>query len=87
VPAERVGSSRERIYLAGGNKRGRRLSAGRHGIHNRGSTLRDKIHEMHGKLASLTGEEGTKLSEHIAAEAKELDGLVAERDILAADAR
>ena len=122
MPAERVGSSRERIYLAGGNKRRRRRSAGRHGIHNRGSchgllgssyaavefagghitmaddfplsildhrisTLRDKIHEMHGKLASLMGEERTKLSEHIAAEAKELDGLVAERDILAADTR
>ena len=56
-------------------------------LDHRISTLRDKIHEMHGKLASLTGEERTKLSEHIAEEAKELDGLIAERDILAADAR
>jgi hypothetical protein len=49
--------------------------------------MREKIHEMRGDLASLTGDERTKLLEHIAAEAKELDGLVAERNILAADAR
>jgi hypothetical protein len=35
----------------------------------------------------LTGDDRTRLSERITAEAKELDGLVAERDILAADAR
>jgi hypothetical protein len=51
------------------------------------SAMREKIHEMRGNLALLTGDERTKLSEHIAAEAKELDGLVAERNILAADAR
>ena len=57
-------------------------------LDHRISTLRDRIHEM--PVCSLprsTGEERTKLSEHIAAEAKELDGLVSERDILAADAR
>jgi hypothetical protein len=51
------------------------------------STLREKIHEMYGQLALLTGDGRTRLSERITAEAKELDGLVAERDILAADAR
>jgi hypothetical protein len=56
-------------------------------LDHRISAMREKIHEMRGNLASLTGDERTKLSEHIAAEAKELDGLVAERNILAADAR
>ena len=56
-------------------------------LDHRISTLRERIHEMYGKLVSLTGDNRTKLSERIAAEAKELDGLIAERDILAADAR
>jgi hypothetical protein len=56
-------------------------------LNHRISTLREKLHGMYGQLASLSGDERAKLSERIAAEAKELDGLVAERDILAADAR
>ena len=56
-------------------------------LDHRISTLREKIHEMHGQLALLTGDDRTRQSERITAEAKELDGLVAERDILAADAR
>jgi hypothetical protein len=56
-------------------------------LDHRISTLREKLHEMYGQLASLSSDERAKLSERIAAEAKELDGLVAERDILAADAR
>jgi hypothetical protein len=56
-------------------------------LDHRISSLREKIHEMHGHLASLTGDERSRLSEHIMAEAKELDGLVKERNILAADAR
>jgi hypothetical protein len=56
-------------------------------LDHRISTLRERIRDMHGKLAFLMGDERVALSEHIAAEAKELDSLVAERDILAADAR
>ena len=56
-------------------------------LDHRNSTLRERIRDMHRKLAFLTGDERVTLSEHIAAEAKELDSLVAERDILAADAR
>jgi hypothetical protein len=56
-------------------------------LDHRISMLREKLHGMYGQLASLGGDERAKLSERIAAETKELDGLVAERDILAADAR
>ena len=56
-------------------------------LDHRISTLREKIHEMYGQLASLTGDDRATLSDRITTEAKELDGLVAERDILAADAR
>jgi hypothetical protein len=56
-------------------------------LDHRISALREKLHGMYGQLASLSGDERARLSERIAAEAKELDGLVAERDILAADAR
>jgi uncharacterized small protein (DUF1192 family) len=56
-------------------------------LDHRISTLREMIHRMYGDLSSLTGDERIKLSERIAAETKELDGLVAERNILAADAR
>jgi hypothetical protein len=56
-------------------------------LDHRISTLREKIQEMYGQLASLTGDDRTRLSERITAAAKELDGLVEERDILAADAR
>jgi hypothetical protein len=56
-------------------------------LDHRISTLREKIQEMYGQLASLTGDDRTGLSERITAAAKELDGLVEERDILAADAR
>jgi len=56
-------------------------------LDHRISTLRENIREMHGQLASLTGDDRTKLSKRITAEANELEGLVAERDILAADAR
>jgi hypothetical protein len=56
-------------------------------LDHRISTLREKIHGMYGQLASLSGDDRTRLSERITAETKELDSLVEERDILAADAR
>jgi uncharacterized small protein (DUF1192 family) len=56
-------------------------------LDHRISTLRETIRRMSEEFATSSGEEHAKLSARIAASTKELDNLVAERDILAADAR
>jgi hypothetical protein len=56
-------------------------------LDNRISTLRDKLHGMSHDLAARTGSARDELAARIAAETKELDELVFERDTLAADAR
>ena len=51
------------------------------------STLRDKLRTMSHELVTQTGVARDELAVRIAAETKELDELVFERDMLAADAR
>jgi hypothetical protein len=56
-------------------------------LDHRISTLRDKLRAMSQQLVTQTGVARDELAARIAAETKELDELVFERDILAADAR
>jgi hypothetical protein len=56
-------------------------------LDNRISTLRDKLHAMSHDLAMQTGSAREEVAARIAAETKELDELVFERNTLAADAR
>jgi hypothetical protein len=56
-------------------------------LDHRITTTRDRIRAMSGELASRSGEERSKLSDRIAEMTRELDDLIDERDILAADAR
>jgi hypothetical protein len=56
-------------------------------LDHRISTLRDKLHAMSQELATQTGVARDDLAARITVETKELDELVFERDILAADAR
>jgi hypothetical protein len=56
-------------------------------LDHRISTLRDKLRAMSQELVTQTGVARDELAARIAAETKELDELVFERDILAADAR
>jgi predicted nucleic acid-binding Zn-ribbon protein len=56
-------------------------------LDHRISTLRDRIAQMHDEAAALTGDDRAKLSSLIEAETGELESLVSERNILAADAR
>ena len=56
-------------------------------LDHRISMLRERIHEMSNELLSRAGAERTALSERISAANKELDDLIEERAILAADAR
>jgi hypothetical protein len=56
-------------------------------LDHRISTLRDKLHAMAQELATQTGVARDDLAARITVETKELDELVFERDILAADAR
>jgi hypothetical protein len=56
-------------------------------LDHRISTMRDKLHVMSHDLVARTGEARDELAARIAAETKELDELVFERDTLAADAR
>jgi hypothetical protein len=56
-------------------------------LDHRISMLREKLHVMSHELAALTGTARDELAARVAAETKELDGLVFERDTLAADAR
>jgi hypothetical protein len=56
-------------------------------LDHRISTLRDKLHAMSQELATQTDVARDDLAARITVETKELDELVFERDILAADAR
>jgi hypothetical protein len=56
-------------------------------LDHRISTLREKLHAMLPELAMQNGVARDELAARIAAETKELDEFVFERDTLAADAR
>jgi hypothetical protein len=56
-------------------------------LDHRISTMREKLHAMSHELAAQAGPARDELAARIAAETKELDELVFERDTLAADAR
>ena len=56
-------------------------------LDHRISTLRDKLHALSDELATQTGAARDELTARIAAETRELNELVFERDTLQADAR
>ena len=56
-------------------------------LDHRISTLRDKLHALSHELATQTGAARDELTARIAADTRELNELVFERDTLQADAR
>ena len=56
-------------------------------LDHRITTLRDRLHALSQELYQAHGDQRAKLADRLAALSKEIDELVAERDILASDAR